>query len=203
MDKEELFKELEGYGIEKRVLEAMRKVDRAGFVPKGMKQQAWENMPLPIGQGQTISQPLMVAVMTEALDVHKGDKVLEVGLGSGYQAAVLEELGAEVIGIERIPELAEMARKNLAGRNIKISVGDGTLGLPEEAPFDRIMATAGAPHLPKALEEQLKMGGKIVMPLGHGYQELIAGTKTEKGMRIEKKGGCAFVPLIGKDGWKE
>ncbi len=203
MKKEELFKELEGYGIEKRVLEAMRKVDRAGFVPKGMKQQAWENMPLSIGSGQTLSQPLMVAVMTQELDVQEGQKILEVGIGSGYQAAVLEEMGAEVVGIERIPELAESARKNLAGRHVKIIVGDGTLGLPEEAPFDRIIVTAGAPHMPKALEAQLKMGGKIVIPLGRGYQELIVGTKTEKGMRIEKKGGCMFVPLIGKDGWKE
>jgi len=203
MGKQELFRELETYGIEKKVLEAMKRVDRAAFVPKEEKQQAWDNMPLPIGRGQTISQPLMVAVMTQELDVHKGDKILEVGLGSGYQAAVLEELGGKVFGIERIPELAEMAKKNLAGRKAKVIIGDGTLGLPEEAPFDRIMVTAGAPHIPKALEDQLKIGGKIAIPLGRSYQELIIGTKTEKGMKIDKKGGCMFVPLIGKDAWKE
>lgn len=203
MNKKELFLELEGYGIEERVLDAMGRVDRKRFVPENMREKAWENIPLPIGCGQTISQPLMVAVMTQELDVHKGDKVLEVGCGSGYQAAILEEIGGKVYGIERVHELVELARKNLKKRGVKVYEGDGTLGLEVEAPFDRIIVTAGAPHIPKALEEQLKLGGKIVIPIGYGCQELLVGTKTEKGLKIEKKGGCVFVPLIGADGWED
>lgn len=203
----ELYRELELEGIEKKVADAIRKAKRELFVPASMKGRAYENIPLPIGYGQTISQPSMVAVMTQELDVRKGDKILEVGTGSGWQAAILKELAGEkgrVVSIERIPELAEFARKNLkkAGYEVEVQVGDGSLGWGKEK-YDRIIVTAGAPEIPQRLVEQLKTGGRLVIPIGsRHYQELTVVEKTKEGIKVEKKGGCIFVPLIGEAGWK-
>jgi len=204
---EELYKELELEGIEKKVLAAIRKAPRELFVPASMKGRAYENNPLQIGYGQTISQPSMVAVMTQELGVIEGDKVLEVGTGSGWQAAILKELAGEkgkVVSVERIPELAEFARDNLrrAGYEVEVHVGDGSLGWGK-GKYGRIIVTAGAPGIPQKLVEQLKLGGRMVLPVGgRDYQELTVITKEKKGVRVEKKGGCIFVPLIGEGGWK-
>ena len=188
-----------------RVLEAMRTVPRHEFIPKELWSRAYGDHPLPIGQGQTISQPYMVALMTQQLHLEKADKVLEIGTGSGYQAAILAELVMRVFSIERVPELSSRARKVLDGlgySNVIIKTGDGTLGWKEFAPFDRIVVTAGAPDVPPALVEQLVDGGRIVLPIGDTYiQTLLVVQK--KGKKIERKEicGCTFVPLIGEQGW--
>ncbi len=207
MGEEELYRELELEGIEKRVIEAIKKATRKLFVPESMKERAYEDNPLPIGYGQTISQPSMVAVMTQELGVREGNKVLEVGTGSGWQAAILKELAGikgKVVSVERIPELAEFARKNFekAGYEVEVQVGDGSLGWGKEK-YDRIIVTAGAPEIPQMLVEQLKIGGRMVIPVGgRYYQELAVVDKEKEGIRVEKKGGCIFVPLIGEAGWK-
>jgi len=201
-----------GYIRSDRVAEAMLKVPRHEFVPEHLRDRAYVDSPLPIGKGQTISAPHMVAMMTELLDPRPGHKVLEVGAGSGYHAAVVAELvkpDGKVITVERIPELAEIARENLRRTGydkwVEVVVGDGTLGYPEEAPYDRILVTAGAPDVPRSLFEQLKPGGRMVIPVGDRHlQELWLIKKTEDGRMIrERHGGCAFVPLIGKEGFRE
>jgi protein-L-isoaspartate(D-aspartate) O-methyltransferase len=188
------------------VLDAMRKVPRHLFV-SGMESYAYEDMALAIGEGQTISQPYMVAVMTELLELSGNEKVLEIGTGSGYQAAVLAELAKEVYTIERIPELAEKARQRLASlgyANVYVRTGDGTLGWPEKAPFDRIIVTAGSPGLPEPLVDQLVDGGIMVVPAGTHYsQQLIRARKTGGSIEEEYHTPCVFVPLIGTYGWKE
>ena len=197
------------YGISDRVLDAMMKVPRHLFVPENIRSRAYEDTPLPIGKGQTISAPHMVAIMCDLLDVRRGDKILEIGAGSGYHAAVLAELTGEdgmVIAVERVEELAEKARVNLkqAGyRNVKVVVGDGSMGYPPESPYDRINVTCSAPDVPPPLIEQLKDGGKMVIPIGRHFQELYLVEKT--GDKIDKipKGGVMFVPLIGRYGFKE
>jgi protein-L-isoaspartate(D-aspartate) O-methyltransferase len=190
-----------------RVLMAMRKVPRHKFVPPIQQDQAYGDYPLPIGEDQTISQPYIVALMTEILEVKDTDKVLEIGTGSGYQAAVLAELAAQVYSIERIPSLAARAQKvmeELGYTNIHIKVGDGTLGWPEEAPFDAIMVTAGAPQVPRPLTEQLALDGRLVIPVGDQWsQTLTLMRKTKDGLKTEYHGGCRFVRLIGQHGWKE
>ncbi|MFH1786142.1 MAG: protein-L-isoaspartate(D-aspartate) O-methyltransferase [archaeon] len=208
MDKHQLIQELRAEGFSKNILFAMSKVDRALFVPKNLKRSAWDNIPLPIGHGQTISQPLMVAEMTEKLDVRKGQKVLEVGAGSGYQAAVLKELvgpKGSVLTVERIPELAESAGENLrsAGYDVEVIVGDGTIGCPSAVPYDRIMVTAASPDIPPPLVEQLKIGGKLAIPIGAGFQTLVVAEKVSAGA-LEKTyyGGCIFVPLLGEYGFR-
>ncbi len=200
----------------KKVERALLNVPRELFVPENYRDLAYADTPLPIGKGQTISAPHMVALMTELLNLDEGMKVLEIGTGSGYQAAVIAEIVApknskklgKVITIERIPELAEFAKRNLerAGYidRVKVVVGDGTLGYPKEAPYDRIIVTAAAPDIPKPLLEQLKPGGRMVIPVGNKYlQYLYIVDKTPSGkIIINKDIPCVFVPLIGKYGWK-
>lgn len=200
-------RQLRGRGIrDARVLEAMGRVPRHAFVPEGQRGMAYDDTPLPIGQGQTISQPYMVALMTEALGLAGGGKVLEVGTGSGYQAAVLAELGCQVHTVEREPLLARAAARRLAALGydaVRVHEGDGTLGLPGEAPFRGIVVTAGGPRVPEALKAQLDPdGGVLVIPVGdRGYQELVRITRRGEGFREENLGGCRFVPLVGEEGW--
>lgn len=199
--------QLAGHGIaDPRVLDAMRCVPREQFVLPEMRDVAYEDGPLPIGFGQTISQPFTVAFMCEALRLDGTEKVLEIGAGSGYSAAVLSLLAKSVFTIERVPELAEQARSRLVELgydNVHVITGDGTLGLPAEAPFDAIVVTAGAETLPDTYVQQLRINGRIVIPIG-GYrynQEMYRFTRLEGELRVENLGGFAFVPLIGKYGW--
>jgi len=191
---------------DQRVLEAMLRVPRHLFIPESMQDRAYDDSPLPIGDGQTISQPYMVAWMTELLAVGEEDKVLEIGTGSGYQAAILCELAKEVFSVEKYASLARKAEgrlRSLGYENITIRVGDGTLGWPEEAPFDGIMVTAGAPSIPQPLTEQLADGGKLVIPVGpSGMQMLTVVQREGKELRTREEGTCVFVPLVGKFGWK-
>lgn len=191
---------------EKRVLEAMRRVPRHIFAGGHNLANAYDDMALPIGEGQTISQPYMVAIMTELLALKGTGKVLEIGTGSGYQGAVLAELAKEVYTIERIALLADRAAaeyRTLGCDNIHIRTGDGTLGWPEEAPFDRIIITAASPQIPEPLMAQLANNGILVIPVGRRYsQQLLKITKTEQGLREEYHTPCVFVPLIGKYGWE-
>ncbi len=199
--------QIEGRGIrDQRVLEALGRVPRHLFVPETSRRAAYDDTPLPIGHGQTISQPYMVALMTEALRLRPGAKVLEVGTGSGYQAAVLAELGGEVHTVECIPELAEDARGRLLSlgyNSVRVHPADGTLGLPAEAPFEAVLVTAGGPRVPEPLREQLALdGGVLVIPVGDCLvQTLLRVTRRGKGYREEDLGGCRFVPLVGKEGW--
>jgi protein-L-isoaspartate(D-aspartate) O-methyltransferase len=190
---------------DQRVLQAMREIPRHLFVPPGHRSMAYDDMPLPIGCDQTISQPLMVALMTETLRLRGHERVLEVGTGSGYQAAILSRLSRVVFSLERLPALAIQARTILASLNLKnvhVLVGDGTLGLPEHAPYDAIVVTAGAPHLPQPLIDQLSPDGRLVIPVGNRVEQvLMRVTKTSVGPQTEHLGGCRFVPLIGQRGW--
>jgi protein-L-isoaspartate(D-aspartate) O-methyltransferase len=213
MDYEELRKlmiktQLLPRGIkDKRVLEAMERVPRHLFVDSSNITNAYSDMALPIGEGQTISQPYMVAVMTELLELNGTQKILEIGTGSGYQTAVLAELSQAVYTIERIASLAEKAKKrfqNLSYLNIHIKADDGTLGWPEEAPFHRIIITAGSPEIPTPLIEQLAEGGIIVIPVGDLYsQQLLKYRKSGRNPIIEYHTPCVFVPLIGQYGWQK
>jgi len=190
-----------------RVLAAMRQVPRHRFIPSHLWDQAYSDYPLPIGEDQTISQPYIVALMTEILEIKSTDKVLEVGTGSGYQAAILAELAAQVFSIDRVASLlaqAENTLHSLGYINIKTRVGDGTLGWPEEMPFDAIIVTAGAPQVPRPLTEQLTLGGRLVIPVGDRWsQTLTCVRKTKEGLKFEYHGGCRFVRLIGEYGWQE
>lgn len=197
----------QGYLKNSRIIEAMKKVDRANFVLERLKDSAYHDNPLPIGSGQTISAPSMVAIMTEALNPMEGDKVLEVGAGSGYQAAIIAELVGEngfVYTIERLEEVAGFATKNLSKyKNVRVIIEDGTCGYSPEAPYDKIMVTAAAPRIPEPLIEQLKKKGVLAIPVGSGvYQEFVLVTK-EKELKKEYVCGCVFVPLVGKHGWSE
>ena len=212
MDYEKLRKDMVEYQLkrrgisDKKVIDAFLKVEREKFVLPEMKDMAYDDTPLPIGEGQTISQPYIVALMTEALELEGNEKVLEIGTGSGYQAAILAEIGCEVYSVERIPSLAERAKKLLEklGYNVKVKIGDGTLGWIEHAPYDRIIVTAAGPHIPKPLIEQLKDGGKLIMPVGNYFsQDLILLEKKGKNLIKKNLGGCQFVPLKGKEGWND
>lgn len=191
-----------------KVLEAMSRVPREIFVPEDIRSQAYEDTPLPIGHGQTISAPHMVAIMCDILDLQKGMTVLEIGGGSGYHAAVMAEIiGPEghVYSVERVRTLVSQAKENLkrAGiLNVTVIEGDGSIGLPEHAPYDRISVAATAPSVPEPLKDQLKVGGKLVIPVGAGYQELLLVTR-KNGFVVEEKMGVVFVPLIGEHGFKE
>ena len=184
-----------------RVLEAMRRVPREAFVPEAMRAEAYRDGPIPIGGGQTISQPYIVAFMSEAARIVPDDKVLEIGTGSGYQAAILAALGARVFSIEIRPELAERARRTLLetgyGR-VQVMAGDGYRGWPEEAPFDAILVTAAPDAVPEPLLAQLKPGGRLVVPVGTGTQELLRVTKTASGFDREKLMLVRFVPMTGE-----
>jgi len=190
-----------------RVLAAMEKIPRHRFVPEDSCHHAYEDSPLSIGKGQTISQPYMVAVMTECAAPEPDDRVLEVGTGSGYQTAILAELVREVYSIERIPELAERAEgllSRLGYENVSIRVGDGSEGWSEKAPFDAIIVTAGAPEIPDPLVEQLEAGGRLVIPIGSAHHQTLCTVKKERNrIRKEEGTGCVFVPLIGTFGWEE
>jgi len=185
----------------KAVLEAMKKAPRHQFVPESHRHLAYADHPLPIGHDQTISQPFIVAYMSEAAEIAAGEKVLEIGTGSGYQAAILGELAKEVYSIEIIPELAERARQTLAAlgyRNIQVKAGNGYLGWPEHAPFDAIVVTAAPDEIPKALVEQLAVNGKMVIPVGKMYQEMVILTKTKEGVIEKRTIPVRFVPMTGK-----
>ena len=188
-----------------RVIAALKKIPRHLFVEEALQGQAYTDHPLPIGEKQTISQPYMVALMTEALQLTGKEKVLEIGAGSGYQTAVLAEVAKAVFSIERILALTLRARKlleDLGYGNAEIKFSDGTQGWVEESPFDGIIVTAGAPDVPQPLVDQLAMGGRLVIPVGDAYvQDLLRITKTEEGIRREDLGGCRFVKLIGRYGW--
>ncbi len=199
--------QIESRGIQdQRVLAAMRKVPRHEFVPVSKQREAYEDRPLEIGSGQTISQPYIVAKMTELLALTPDSRVLEVGTGSGYQAAVLAELASEVVSVERFEELAGVAQARLEALeygNVTVVVGDGTLGCRERAPYDGILVTAAAPQLPEALRSQLAIGGRLVCPVGsRDLQQLkIVVRKGEAEFDEHESIRCMFVPLMGREGW--
>ncbi len=188
------------------LLEAFLRVPRHEFVPAGLWEQAYADGPLPIGHGQTISQPYMVAVMTSLAELKPEHRVLEIGTGSGYQAAILAEIVSAVYTVERIPEIAERARQTLQRlgyANIHFGVADGTLGWTEAAPFDAIVVTAGAPEIPAPFLDQLALGGLVVVPIEAGHSQVLYRVKrTVKGFDKERGERCTFVPLIGKHGWE-
>jgi protein-L-isoaspartate(D-aspartate) O-methyltransferase len=194
--------QIEARGItDQRVLEVMRRVPRHEFVPLQYRAAAYQDSPLPIGEGQTISQPYIVAYMTEELRVGKKSKVLEIGTGSGYQAAVLAELGAEVYTIEIVPTLAERARATLGRlgyRNVHVRAGDGYKGWPDAAPFDRIIVTAAPDHIPQPLVDQLAVGGRMVIPVGDMFQQMTILTKTDRGVIEKRTIDVVFVPMTGE-----
>jgi len=190
---------------DERVLSAMRELPRHLFVPEPYRSAAYQDSPLPIGQGQTISQPYIVARMTELLQISPEDRVLEIGTGSGYQAAILGKLASEVVSLERIPEVAEMAKKNLESlglSNVRVVVTDGTEGYPERAPYNAILVTASTPEVPRPLMDQLAEGGRLVAPVGsRDLQELVRLVRKGGEFLRESYGGVVFVPLLGKYGW--
>jgi protein-L-isoaspartate(D-aspartate) O-methyltransferase len=190
------------------VLAAIQNIPREWFVPPDLVDRAYDNTPLPIGMGQTISQPMIVAKMTSALAIEKDSRVLEVGTGSGYQTAILARLAPEVFTIERFDELSRLAMDRLASlgvTNVRSRVGDGTLGWPEAAPFDRIILTAAGPRIPPALVKQLAEGGRLVLPIEStpGVQTLYLFRKHHGELEPQSLGGCRFVRLIGEEGWSE
>jgi protein-L-isoaspartate(D-aspartate) O-methyltransferase len=193
--------------VDGRVLEAMERVPRELFVPEDLRGRAFDDVALPIGAGQTISQPYMVARIAEELGLDGDERVLDVGTGSGYQAAVLAELGDEVHTIERIPELAQQARATLAAAGygqVEVHVGDGSRGLPEHAPFDAVAVAAAAPGFPSALYEQLKPGGRLVVPVGgRRGQRLEVIVRTPEGPAVLRSVPCRFVPLVGEEGFED
>jgi protein-L-isoaspartate(D-aspartate) O-methyltransferase len=201
-------RQLRRRGVEdERVLRAMGRVPRELFLPEGLRDRAYEDAALPIGGGQTMSQPYMVAKMAELLSLDGDEHVLDVGTGSGYHAAVLAELAREVVTIERVPELAESARARLAAAGydrVEVRVGDGTLGVPERAPFDAITVAAAAPLLPESLYEQLRIGGRLVVPVGGRMnQRLELIVRSPEGPAVVRSVPCRFVPLVGAEGFSE
>ncbi len=199
--------QIEARGIhDQRVLEVMRKVPRHLFIGEALRDQAYGDFPLPIGEGQTISQPYIVAEMTQALELSKDDRVLEIGTGSGYQTAILAELAYRIYTIERVRELFVRARKlldELGYHNVVARCSDGTLGWRDESPFEAIIVTAGAPEVPEKLLEQLTSGGRLIIPVGNRFsQTLLKIRKDEDGIHKIDLGGCRFVKLIGEHGWE-
>ncbi len=193
---------------DKRVVDALRKIPRHLFLDEALWPQAYEDHAMPIGEKQTISQPYIVALMTEALQLDDKKKILEIGTGSGYQTAILAEIADQVYSIERIPSIAKRARKvfdKLQYRNVVITIGDGTSGWREHSPYDGIIVTAASPTIPKPLLEQLTTGGRLVIPIGdESTQDLMVYTKEDTNdYREENYGGCRFVKLVGEYGWRE
>jgi len=191
---------------DKRVLEAMARIPRELFVPAESQHLAYEDIPLPIGYGQTISQPYIIALMTQSLELSKNDKVLEIGTGSGYQTAILAELANHVVTVERLPDLirrAEQLMGKLGYRNVEFHVAEETLGWKKGAPYEAILVTAGAPDIPEELVAQLAIGGRLVIPVGSRFlQELVKVTRHKTKQTVENLGGCRFVSLIGKGAWE-
>lgn len=192
---------------DERVLQAMREVPRDFFVPEALKSQAYKDNALPIAANQTISQPFIVARMTELLEIAPSSRILEIGAGSGYQTAILAKLARNVYAIERVPQLAAEAQERLRKLqipNVTLRCGDGSVGWSVYAPYDGILVAAGSPNVPDPLLQQLKIGGRIVLPVGENQQSqrLIRVTRTTSGFSTENFGACAFVPLIGEFGWK-
>ena len=204
--RQRLVAELRREGVrDERVLAAIGAVPREEFVPREHRADAYRNAPLPIGAGQTISQPLVVGLMTQALALRGTERVLEVGTGSGYQAAVLCRLGAQIISVERFPELAARARgvlQRLGCQNVEVHVSNGSLGWPQGAPYDAIIVTAAAPTVPEALVAQLGEGGRLVIPVGdRASQELVLVTRQGGATQTQRLGPVRFVPLVGEQGW--
>lgn len=202
-----LIKHLTWEIADKRVVEAMKRVPREAFVPQEYYYAAYEDRPLSIGFGQTISQPFIVALMIQALELKGDEKVLELGTGSGYEAAVLAELAKQVVTVEIIPALAESAKRvlgKLGYSNVEVHSAGKPLGWLEDAPYDAIIVSAGAPSIPQILLGQLSWGGRLVIPVGsHWQQELMKISKDKEGNKVENLGACYFVPLIGEGAWKE
>jgi protein-L-isoaspartate(D-aspartate) O-methyltransferase len=206
-ERDRMVQQVQARGVaDARVLEAMRRVPRHRFVDEALQDQAYGDHPLPIGDGQTISQPFIVARMTELLGLAGREKVLEIGTGCGYQAAVLAELAGRVCSVERLPRLAARARQTLESlgyTNVWVRTANGTFGWPDEAPFDRILVAAGGPSVPPPLFEQLAEGGRMVMPVGPAdSQKLSVIEKRSGGMLVTEDSGCVFVKLIGKYAWQ-
>ena len=189
------------------VIDAMERVPREAFVPEASAHQAYEDIPLPIGEGQTVSQPYIVAVMVNALELKRTDRVLEIGTGSGYQAAVLAEIAAEVVTVERIESLAEHAVKRLETlgySNVQVHLSGRELGWPDTGHYDAVIVAAGAPKLPRELIRQLRVGGRLVVPVGsRESQELMKVTRIQDGFSVSTFGSCRFVPLIGEGAWPD
>lgn len=190
---------------DERLLSVMRELPRHRFVPPALASRAYEDGPLPIGEGQTISQPFIVAEMTQALLLRGDEKVLEIGTGSGYQTAILCRMSGEVVTVERLESLSRAARAMLAAlaiENVRFRVGDGTLGAPEDAPFDRVIVTAAAPDVPDPLFAQMKEGGIMVIPIGGRWEQDLVSVRKERGVPVKVYlGGCRFVPLLGECGF--
>ena len=208
-DKKELFQYLRREVGDEKVLEAMSQIPRDIFVPAKNRYQSYKNIPLPIGEGQTISQPLIVAIMTSALDLRGNEIALELGTGSGYQAAILSHLlpRGHLLTLERVPSLAKTAEihlRNVGCSNVEVRIVGRELGCPAEGPFDAIMVTAAAPRLPAVLLEHMAPGARLVIPIGtQTEQELVKVIRTDEGHTVKMLGPCKFVPLIGQDAWPE
>jgi len=206
-EREKLIEHLREEISDERVLNVMARVPRELFVPSSSRHLAYEDKPLPIGEGQTISQPFIIALMTQALELLGNEKVLELGTGSGYQAAILAEMARQVITVERLPSLANTARRTLNKLgyiNVQVHLAERTLGWRAEAPYDAIMVTAAAPRIPQELLDQLAVGGRLVIPVGSRWeQDLLQVTKQEEGFTTNNLTPCRFVPLIGEEAWNE
>jgi len=205
--REALIQEISKDVTDSRVLDAMRRVPREAFVPEDLRSEAYENRPLPIGHDQTISQPLIVGLMTQALLLTGEERVLEIGTGSGYQAAILSLLAREVVTVERVAPLAASAEERLTRLgypNIEVHAVEDVLGWPDGAPYDGIIVTAAAPDVPRALLKQLAMNGRLVIPVGpRDLQELVRIVKTPEGAKRHNLGPCRFVPLLGSSAWPQ
>lgn len=205
--KRSLFKKLASEVSDRRVLDAMRRVPRERFVTAATAELAYQDIALPIAAGQTISQPTMVAIMVSELELRRSDKVLEIGAGSGYQAAVLSQLAREVITLERIPELAESAREKLTAlgyRNVRVELAGPRLGREEDAPYNAIIVAAASPRIPQALLSQLEVGGRMIVPVGDRHEQtLMKVVRSADGLTTRTLTACRFVPLIAEDAWPD
>ncbi|MDY6907415.1 MAG: protein-L-isoaspartate(D-aspartate) O-methyltransferase [Chloroflexota bacterium] len=206
-ERRKLVRQLRREITDQRVLEVMERLPRELFIPLASRAFAYDDRPLPIGDGQTISQPFIVALMTQALGLVGTEKVLEVGTGSGYQAAILAQMAREVVSVERFPDLAATAERTLEDMgytNVQVHLAEGTLGWRAGAPYDAILVTAAAPSVPRELVAQLAVGGRMVIPVGSRWeQDLLKVTKQADGLKIQTLTACRFVPLVGEEAWSE